>query len=76
MEGIWGGFLMCAIILPIMQIIPGSSEGSYENSLDAIAMIKNNHLLLAMIICYWISIAFYNFCGLAGRAKLGRKSNV
>ena len=83
MEGIWGVILMAIIILPIMQFIPGSDQGSYENSVvifykkfyfrfkkfikDAFIQIGNNNVLLSMIILYWISIAFYNFCGLAGK---------
>jgi hypothetical protein len=32
-EGMWGIFLMSFIILPVMYYVPGSDEGSYENSL-------------------------------------------
>jgi len=70
MEGLWGLILMIAIILPAMYFIPGKNEGSYENSWDAMLMISRNMELLAMIILYWISIAFYNFCGLSVTKKL------
>jgi len=70
MEGIIGTLLMTFVILPAMYFIPGSNQGSYENSLDAIQMIQHNYLLLSMILVYWISIGFYNFCGLSVTKQL------
>ncbi|XP_065665184.1 solute carrier family 35 member F6 isoform X2 [Hydra vulgaris] len=66
MEGLFGCFIMSAVVLPVLQHIPGSQPGnSYENSLDALVMIKNNKLLIIFSVVYLLSIAFYNFFGLS-----------
>lgn len=66
MEGFFGVVFMSAIVLPVLYYIPGEqNHHSYENSLDAIVMIKNDGKLLAMSVLYICSISFYNFFGLA-----------
>lgn len=66
MEGMFGFLLMTFIILPSMYFVPGSdANGSYENSLDALVQMGNNGKLMAMCFLYLLSIAFYNFFGLA-----------
>lgn len=66
MEGFFGVILMTAIVLPVVYFIPGDqNHHSYENSLDALLMIKNDAKLLAMSMLYICSISFYNFFGLA-----------
>jgi len=75
MEGIWGFSLMVFLILPVMYFVPGDNEGSYENSLDALVMIKQNPVLLVNILFYLISIAIYNFCGLSVTKKTDRRSS-
>lgn len=66
MEGTFGFFMMSLIVLPAMYFIPGSDvNNSYENSLDALYQIKNEPRLLAFCLLYLLSIAFYNYFGLA-----------
>ena len=57
-------------ILPVLYFIPGSDQGSYENALDALVMIKNDGPLLALNLLYSMSIAFYNFFGLSVAKQL------
>jgi len=70
MEGFYGLLLMCGAILPVMYYIPGSNQGSYENSWDALLMMSQNGVLTAMVLIYLCSIAFYNFFGLSVTKKL------
>lgn len=66
MEGFFGIIFMSAIVLPVLYYIPGDqNHHSYENSLDALVMIKNDAKLLIMSLLYICSISFYNFFGLA-----------
>ncbi|XP_035824094.1 solute carrier family 35 member F6 isoform X2 [Aplysia californica] len=66
MEGAYGTLLMTFVVLPAMYFVPGDdAHGSYENSLDALVQMGNNVELLVMCLLYLISIAFYNFFGLA-----------
>jgi hypothetical protein len=44
--------------------------GSYENFIDAFLRIYNSPILLAFIIAYVVSIAFYNFTGLSVAKEL------
>jgi len=49
-----------------MYFIPGSGiNGRYENSIDALYQIGNSPRLLIFCLLYLISIAFYNYFGLA-----------
>ena len=49
-----------------MYFIPGSDiNNSYENSIDALYQIANSPRLLAFCLLYLLSIAFYNYFGLA-----------
>jgi len=69
-EGLWGVLMMSAIVLPILYAVPGSDDGHYESAIDAAVMIKNNWVLLVLCLVYWLSIAFYNFCGLSVAKQL------
>eukprot|EP00298_Acanthocystis_sp_HF-20_P010478 c18876_g1_i1.p1 GENE.c18876_g1_i1~~c18876_g1_i1.p1 ORF type:complete len:439 (+),score=162.51 c18876_g1_i1:78-1394(+) len=78
-EGVFGALTMICIVLPIVYNIPFTTctsdwcrdgEGIHEDSLDSIELIKNNSLLLFFVLLYWISISFYNFCGLAVAKRL------
>jgi hypothetical protein len=64
-EGLWGIVVMCALVLPVVYFIPGSDDGHYENAIDGLVMIGHNMTLLALVLLYWLSIAFYNFSSLA-----------
>ena len=65
MEGFFGLIIMIFIILPVLYFIPGKDGGRYENSLEAFKMMSENGVLMAMVLLYLSSIAFYNFCGLS-----------
>ena len=58
--------IMLAIILPTVSHLNGLDGGGvHEDPIDAVHMISSNAKLLGLVAAYWISIAFYNFCGLA-----------
>eukprot|EP00299_Pterocystis_sp_00344_P015784 c7896_g1_i1.p1 GENE.c7896_g1_i1~~c7896_g1_i1.p1 ORF type:complete len:409 (-),score=105.16 c7896_g1_i1:25-1251(-) len=78
-EGAFGALMMVAVVLPLVGTIPfhtchGSwckdGNGVHENALDAATMLGNNGFLLFLVLLYWVSIAFYNFCGLSLSKKL------
>ena len=65
---------MFQVVLPAMYFIPGSGiNGSYENSLDALYQIGNSPRLLVFCLLYLVSIAFYNYFGLAVTKSLTGK---
>ena len=65
-EGMFGMLIMLAIILPTVSHLNGLDGGGvHEDPIDAVHMISSNAKLLGLVGAYWISIAFYNFCGLA-----------
>ncbi|XP_078372206.1 solute carrier family 35 member F6-like isoform X2 [Oculina patagonica] len=65
-EGFFGIIFMSFLVLPVLYYIPGDqNHHSYENSLDAILMIKNNSQLLGMSVLYICSVSFYSFFGLS-----------
>jgi hypothetical protein len=61
-EGIFGIMYMIFLLI-LMSLIPGSDNGSYENSLDSLYKMAHSFELDCFIITYSISIAFYNFLG-------------
>nr|VZI51047.1 unnamed protein product [Spirometra erinaceieuropaei] len=66
MEGFFGMFVMGFIILPIIHHIPGHDlNGSYENQLDALYQTFQDPVLLSTTILLILSIAFFNYFGLA-----------
>ncbi|XP_065058715.1 solute carrier family 35 member F6-like [Rhopilema esculentum] len=66
MEGFYGIIFMVALVLPVVYFIPGNQHhNSYENSIDALIMIRNNPKLAVFCVLYLASIAFYNFFGLS-----------
>lgn len=63
------------VVLPVMYFIPGDDPGGrYENSIDALYQLGNSPKLLIFCILYLISIAFYNYFGLAVTKSLTGKS--
>jgi len=69
-EGCWGIVVMCSVVLPVLYYIPTATSKHYENALDAAVLIGHNHVLLGLVLLYWLSIAFYNFCGLSVAKRL------
>lgn len=66
MEGIFGMLMMGAVVLPAVYYIPGpEGQGIHENVLDAFVMLGNNGWLLAFVLCFFFSIAFFNFFALS-----------
>eukprot|EP00933_Yihiella_yeosuensis_P062922 TRINITY_DN65958_c0_g1_i1.p1 TRINITY_DN65958_c0_g1~~TRINITY_DN65958_c0_g1_i1.p1 ORF type:complete len:425 (+),score=57.60 TRINITY_DN65958_c0_g1_i1:83-1276(+) len=68
-EGAWG-ILMMLIILAVMYNVPGNDGGSYENALDSWHMLCSSTELLVLILCYLVSISFFNFFGVTIAGKL------
>jgi len=69
-EGLFGTLFMGLIVLPILYFIPGSTCGSYENSIDALIQIGTNNALFGLIIVFIVSIAFYNWFAQSVTASL------
>jgi len=61
-EGVFGIIYMIVLLI-LMTLIPGSDNGSYENSLDSLYKVAHSFELDCFVIVYSISIAFYNFLG-------------
>eukprot|EP00744_Colponema_vietnamica_P008216 GILI01011743.1.p1 GENE.GILI01011743.1~~GILI01011743.1.p1 ORF type:complete len:445 (+),score=121.81 GILI01011743.1:111-1445(+) len=64
MEGVWGVLAMVLFFLPVIYFIPGADAGSYENTLDTFAMLKNNPSMWTSLWLYWFAVLAYNICGI------------
>ena len=70
-EGSCGIIMMLAIALPVVGGLPGEDgAGMHENAIDAAYLFVNSTPLMCMVLSYFVSIAFYNFCGLAVAKEL------
>ena len=70
-EGSFGIVMMLCIALPVVGSLPGpDGAGMHENAIDAAYLFINSTPLMCMVLSYFISIAFYNFCGLAVAKQL------
>lgn len=65
MEGMFGTLIMGLFVLPLCYFLPGDNLGSYENAIDAFVQVGQAPGLLALVIAYVFSIAFFNFFGLS-----------
>ena len=45
-------------------------DGIHESAVDAVYLFSNSTPLMCMVLSYFVSIAFYNFCGLAVAKQL------
>lgn len=63
-EGVWGGLLCLTVALPIFQWLPGSDGGHFEDSLDSLAMMRENHTIILFEGLYFTSVLGYNYFGL------------
>jgi len=73
MEGLYGTLLMSAVVLPALYFVPAKGQilkNFSENSLEAFVQIYNSWFLLLFVLLYLVSIAFYNFFGLAVTKRL------
>jgi hypothetical protein len=66
-EGFFGVLFMVCLVLPIVNNVVSGEDGggAHEDPIDAAHMAFSNWKLLSLVLCYWVSISFYNFCGLA-----------
>eukprot|EP00768_Dysnectes_brevis_P001628 gnl/Dysnectes_brevis/1438_a1629_1677.p1 GENE.gnl/Dysnectes_brevis/1438_a1629_1677~~gnl/Dysnectes_brevis/1438_a1629_1677.p1 ORF type:complete len:395 (-),score=105.75 gnl/Dysnectes_brevis/1438_a1629_1677:163-1347(-) len=64
MEGLLGMLIMFGVVLPVLTMVPGSDDGSYENMFDTITQLGSSTLLVLLVLLYWCSIAFFNFFSL------------
>lgn len=70
-EGSFGVLMMLCIALPVVAHVDGvDGGGMHESAIDAAYLFANSGPLMAMVLSYFISIAFYNFCGLAVAKRL------
>ncbi len=78
MEGVFGAFVMLSLVLPVVSVVPGQDgNGVHENALDSAVMLGNStSKLLVMVLVYFVSISFYNFCGLAVSKSLSAVHRV
>ncbi|XP_065665183.1 solute carrier family 35 member F6-like isoform X2 [Hydra vulgaris] len=63
MEGVYGLFLM-SFVLVGMRFLPNPND-SFDNTYDALFMIKNNPVLIALTVVCLLSILFFNFFGMS-----------
>lgn len=65
-EGVFGLLVMTAIVLPVVSVLPGTDgDGVREDAIDAAYQFGSNGKLAALVLGYWLSIAFYNSFSLA-----------
>lgn len=69
-EGVWGTVILGAFMLPVMQYLPGSDAGSFENSVDTFEMLKNSTDLQWAVAAYTFSCMTYNLCAVGVTGEL------
>jgi drug/metabolite transporter (DMT)-like permease len=60
-EGVIGTVLCIFVMLPIVQAIPGSDQGSVENTRDTLMMLTGNAGITIVTLGYSIALAAMNF---------------
>jgi len=60
-EGCIGSLLCIFVMLPIVQAIPGSDQGSVENSQDTLMMLTGNARMTVVVLGYSVALALMNF---------------
>jgi len=64
-EGFWGCLVMIVVVFPLLQMLPGTDEGSMEDSMDTLVMLKNSNEVLLCCLTYLFSCATFNATGIA-----------
>jgi drug/metabolite transporter (DMT)-like permease len=62
-EGLWG-LMFCAIIMPILYVLPGDDHGHMEDSVDTGVFLSNSAEARNVVLMYMISVATYNVSGM------------
>lgn len=64
-QGIIGGALVFGVVCPIVNVIPGSDNGSVENYSNTIYMMTHNVIVTALIPVYILVAMFMNWSAMA-----------
>ncbi|ETW06335.1 hypothetical protein H310_02619 [Aphanomyces invadans] len=64
LEGLWGTFLMLAVVFPIAYFIPGGDNGSAEDFFDSCLMIYNSATVRNMCIFYILCVTSFNIASI------------
>lgn len=75
-EGLAGAILSAAIALPVTNAIPGNDFGSYENMKNSFYMLFHNPKILGIKFFFFLSIAFFNWCGFVYSKALSATSRT
>jgi len=60
-EGVYGTVISCLVALPIVNFIPGTDCGSFENSWDSVLMIAHSVPLILVEILDTVGMLLYNY---------------
>eukprot|EP00741_Cyanophora_paradoxa_P007637 tig00001178_g7386.t1 len=60
-EGIYGTAICLLVALPLAQYLPGSDEGSFENSFDSMRLIANSGALIGLGLLDTVATLLYNY---------------
>lgn len=77
-EGVFGLFLMCVLVLPVLQISRLGAEGGglREDSIESLAMLRNSPRLAAWAGSYVALMAGYNMGGMMVTDSMGALSRT
>ncbi|XP_043484492.1 solute carrier family 35 member F6-like [Leptopilina heterotoma] len=80
-EGIFGFIGICLALIPLNYIhapppFTDNSQGTLEDSIDALIQISNNGRLFMAIIGIMFSIAFFNFAGISVTKELSATTRM
>lgn len=63
-------FFFCYTFFHYIFFLFREGDGIHESAVDAVYLFSNSTPLMCMVLSYFVSIAFYNFCGLAVAKQL------
>eukprot|EP00437_Effrenium_voratum_P043306 CAMPEP_0181468900 /NCGR_PEP_ID=MMETSP1110-20121109/37726_1 /TAXON_ID=174948 /ORGANISM="Symbiodinium sp., Strain CCMP421" /LENGTH=360 /DNA_ID=CAMNT_0023593759 /DNA_START=26 /DNA_END=1105 /DNA_ORIENTATION=+ len=75
-EGVWGALAMMVVVLPMVQMLPGSDDGHLEDEYNAVQLLRSSSSLSGLMLLYTFSCATYNMSGIAVTGALSAVHRV
>merc|ERR1711879_802979 len=59
-EGVWGTLECIFVLFPLLKMLPGNDNGSFEDTIDTLTMVGNSTSLQGLILLYIFSCSTFN----------------
>eukprot|EP00929_Paragymnodinium_shiwhaense_P041613 TRINITY_DN21602_c0_g2_i1.p1 TRINITY_DN21602_c0_g2~~TRINITY_DN21602_c0_g2_i1.p1 ORF type:complete len:440 (-),score=77.17 TRINITY_DN21602_c0_g2_i1:754-2073(-) len=75
-EGLWGVFLVSAIVFPVVNHISGDDDGQFENDWQAMQMVSHDLTMRSMQMIFMVACFAYNVSGIILTGQLSSVHRV